>query len=586
MLSPCGPIVDAASAERARERLGRLEAIDNAWPALAPVFAASPYLARLAARSPERLEAILRDAPDARLEDLLQRTATIADAQEVDAASQALRRLKAELHLLTALCDLGGVWDLERVVLALTRFADAAVQSALHVLAAQERQRGRLLDGEGGRGPTPGLFCLALGKHGGFELNYSSDIDISVFYEPEDLPVAPGVEPRVLAERLTRALAALLQEQTADGYVFRVDLRLRPDPSSTPVAMPVEAALSYYETAGQNWERAAMIKARPCAGDIPQGRRFLDELRPFIWRRSLDYAAIADIGSIKRQIHVHKVDERLVAPGHNLKLGAGGIREIEFFVQTQQLILGGRDRSLRSPRTLDALAALTAAGHVAPDAATDLSDAYVRLRGWEHRVQMIQDEQTHTLPEAAPARRAVAALAGASHLKRFDREVSEVLGQVNARYAALFAEDEDLSTAFGSLVFTGVDDDPETLGTLKRMGFSRPAQVSTAIREWHHGRIPATRSERSRELFTRLAPRLLEAAQASGSPDNAFNRFADFFAALGSGVQVQSLFLAKPELFELVVRVMAFAPELAHALARQPSALDALLDARFFAPLD
>ncbi|WP_158917991.1 bifunctional [glutamine synthetase] adenylyltransferase/[glutamine synthetase]-adenylyl-L-tyrosine phosphorylase [Caulobacter sp. S45] len=586
VLHPCGPIVDATAARRARERLGPSTVIDGAWPELEPVFAASPYLARLAVRSSARLETLLRSDPDAHLEDLIARTTAVALATDVETAGRELRRLKAELHLLTALCDLGGRWDLDRVTSALTRFADAAVQAGLSVVTAQEHERGRLVGGVLDAGPLPGLFCLALGKHGGFELNYSSDIDISVFYEPSALPVAVDVDPRALAERLTKALAALLQERTAEGYVFRVDLRLRPDPSSTPVAMPVEAALTYYETAGQNWERAAMIKARACAGDLARGQAFIDSLRPFIWRRSLDYAAIADIGAIKRQIHVHKVDERLVAPGHNLKLGAGGIREIEFFVQTQQLILGGRDRSLRSPRTLDALAALAAAGHVTPDACTDLTDAYRRLRGWEHRAQMIADEQTHTLPEDPTIRRAIGALSGAPDLATFDREVGEVLERVNARYAALFAEDEDLSTAFGSLVFTGVEDDPETLLTLKRMGFSNPAQVSAAIRGWHHGRVPATRGERARELFTRLVPRLLEAAHASGAPDNAFNRFADFFAALGSGVQVQSLFLAKPELLELVVRVMAFAPELARILARRPEALDALLDARFFAPLD
>ena len=386
--------------------------------------------------------------------------------------------------------------------------------------------------------------------------------------------------------RVTRAVASLLQERTAEGYVFRVDLRLRPDPSATPVAMPVEAALDYYETAGQNWERAAMIKARPCAGDLGRADAFLAGLKPFVWRRNLDYAAIADIGAIKRQIHVHKVDERLTAPGHNLKLGAGGIREIEFFVQTQQLILGGRSPGLRSPRTLDALAALQAAGQVGSAAAADLAAAYIRLRGWEHRVQMVGDEQTHVLPEAARARAAVAALAGFAELGRFDQAVSQTLETVNTRYAALFAEDEDLSSPFGSLVFTGVEDDPETVETLARMGFSNPAQVSALIRGWHTGRVAATRSPRGRELFTRLAPRLLEAAQATGAPDPAFNRFADFFAKLAAGVQVMSLLLAKPDLLQLLVRVMAYAPELAASLARQPAALDALLDARFFDPLD
>ena len=582
----CGPVIDTAAAQRTLDRLGASADIDAAWPALAPVFAASPYLAGLATRDPRRLERLLQGEADGNLADILARTRAAEALPQAEAGAR-LRHLKAELHLLVALADLGGLWTLDEVTGALTAFADAAVQTALAVVVADERARGRLsAEVIPAAGPLPGLFCLALGKHGAAELNYSSDIDICVFYAPDALPVAPGVETQGLAERVTRALAALLQERTAEGYVFRIDLRLRPDPSATPVAMPVEAALDYYETAGQNWERAAMIKARACAGDLARGAAFLAALRPFVWRRNLDYAAIADIGAIKRQIHVHKVDERLSAAGHNLKLGAGGIREIEFFVQTQQLILGGRAPGLRRRRTLDALAALEAAGQVAPDAARDLAQAYDRLRSWEHRVQMIADEQTHVLPEDDNARAAVAALSGFFDLALFDAAVSLTLETVNARYAALFAEDEDLSSPSGSLVFTGVEDDPETCETLARMGFSNPAQVSGLIRSWHTGRIPATRSPRGRELFTRLAPRLLEAAQATGSPDPAFNRFADFFAGLAAGVQVMSLFLAKPELLQLLVRVTAYAPELATALARQPAALDALLDQRFFEPLD
>jgi len=599
-LKPCGPVVSAAAANRVRDRLteaadfgGWRSRLDTSWPALKPVFAASPYLASLAVRSPERLQRTLSSPADQHLERLLS-AAAAADDDDADAGDAdmertgaRLRRLKADLHLLTALADLGGVWDLDRVTNALSRFADAAVQAALEAVADAEQAKGRLqLRDDPERGRIPGLFCLALGKHGAFELNYSSDIDISIFYNPARLPIGPGIDPQTQAVRLTRALASLLQDRTDEGYVFRVDLRLRPDPSSTPPAMPVEAALIYYETAGQNWERAAMIKARACAGDRLEAAAFLEELRPFIWRRTLDYAAIADIHAIKRQIHVHQVDERLSAPGHNLKLGAGGIREIEFFAQTQQLILGGRDLRLRTPRTVDALQALADTDHTPREVADELIAAYRELRRLEHRVQMIADEQSHTLPEADHARRPVAALAGFKTLTAFDAMASAIFCKVNRRYGELFAEDEPLSSPFGSLVFTGVDDDPETLATLARMGFSQPAQVSATIRAWHHGRIAATRTERGRELFTRLAPRLLEAARASGAPDAAFNRFGDFFARLTSGVQVQSLFLAKTSLFELVVQVMAFAPQLARAMARQPGTLDALLDASFFSAIE
>ena len=290
---------------------------------------------------------------------------------DVEAAKikRRLRELKAETHLLTALADLGGVWDLDQVTGALTRFADASVKVAMAAAVRGELERGRMIapagEDDGEAGPLPGLFCIAMGKYGAFELNYSSDIDFSLFYEPEALPLAEGVEHQGFTTRFAQTLADIQQERTSDGYVFRVDLRLRPDPSATPPAVPVEAALDYYQTVGQNWERAAFIKARVCAGDLAaRPRPSWTALQPFVWRRNLDFAAIADIHSIKRQIHIYKVDERLTAKGADVKLGHGGIREIEFFVQTQQLILGGRDSSLRSSRTVDALAALAAAGRI------------------------------------------------------------------------------------------------------------------------------------------------------------------------------------------------------------------------------
>ena len=591
-MQPCGPVVDAAAAARARERLtgdadagGWATLLEAAWPTLAPVFAASPYLAGLARRAPDALRLILHDDPDARLAAVLVATEGCAALPDIGDAERRLRELKAQLHLLTALADLGGVWNLDQVTGALSAFADAAVRVAFALAAREALAAGRITRlGVGDEGPLPGLFCIAMGKHGAFELNYSSDIDISFFHEPAALALAHGVEAQPFAARVADRIADILQRRTVEGYVFRVDTRLRPDPSSTPVSVSVPAAFNYYESVGQNWERAAFIKARVAAGDIGAGQAFLDALQPFIWRRNLDFAAIADIHSIKRQIHIHKVDDRRGAAGANLKLGRGGIREVEFFVQTQQLILGGRQAGLRSPRTLDALAALAAAGHVTPEAASEMASAYRTLRAIEHRVQMIADEQTHRLPQADKDRRAVAALTGYPTLGRFDTAVGKLLRGVNRRYGALFAGEEQLSSRFGSLVFTGVEDDAETLATLARMGFSEPARISGAIRAWHHGRIGATRTERGRELFTRLAPRLLDAVAATGAPDTAFARFADFFAALNAGVQTQSLFLAQPRLLDLVVRVMAFAPRFARTLARRPAALDALLDASFFDP--
>jgi glutamate-ammonia-ligase adenylyltransferase len=593
-LRPCGPVIDAAAAERALERLegaasgaGWRDTLTAAWPALAPVFAASPYLAGLARRRPESLRAILESDPDERLEALLAETTALTGGP--DAVRAPLRRLKADLHLLTALADLGDVWGLDQVTAALSRFADAAADRALAAVAAEQRARGRLMASDDGPdGPIPGLFVLAMGKHGAGELNYSSDIDLSLFFEPEALAaaLAPGVEAQGFVNRAAQGLANLLSERTADGYVFRVDLRLRPDPSSTPPVVAAPRALAYYESVGQNWERAAFIKARVACGDIAAGEAFLKALRPFIWRRSLDYPAILDIQSIKRQIHVHKTGEGLAAAGANLKLGRGGIREIEFYAQTQQLILGGRDPALRSRRTIEALHALSGAGHVPSETAEALTAAYGRLRTLEHRVQMLEDEQSHSLPVDPARRAAVAALAGAGDLGAFDAEVEALLAAVNQRYGQLFDDEEDLSSPYGSLVFTGVENDPETLATLARMGFSEPATIADAIRSWHHGRIPATRTAQGRELFTRLGPRLLTAVAETGAPDAAFRRFAVFFAGLSAGVQVQALFLNQPRLFALIVAVMAHAPRLAQVLGRRPAALDSMLDARFLRDLD
>lgn len=592
-LKPCGPVRHAEAAGRIHERLveaaeanGWRATLDGAWGALEPVFAASPYLGGLARRWPERLRQILETAPETRLAEIL--AATDAIYGPADEAKAPLRWLKAELHLLTALADLGGVWDLDAVTGALSRFADATAQAALRCLAHDQRRRGKLTSAaDDPRGPVPGLFVLAMGKGGAFELNYSSDIDLSLFFEPEVLEGAlgEGVEAQGFVNRLAQGLATLLSERTADGYVFRVDLRLRPDPSSTPPVVAAPMALAYYESVGQNWERAAFIKARVCAGDMGEGADFLKALVPFVWRRSLDYQAVLDIQSIKKQIHVHKTGEGLEAAGANLKLGRGGIREIEFYVQTQQLILGGRDKGLRSSRTLEALNALTERGHVAVEARDELAAAYVELRGLEHRVQMLADEQSHVLPVDPERRADVAALAGEGDLGLFDAGVESLLMGVNHRYGELFEGGEELSSPYGSLVFTGVENDPGTLETLKRMGFSEPATVSDTIRSWHHGRIPATRTARGRELFTRLAPQLLTAVAKTGAPDAAFRRFAVFFSGLSAGVQVQALFLNQPKLFDLVVGVMAFAPRLARALGRQPQALDGILDARFLTAL-
>lgn len=548
----------------------------------------APYLRHLMERRPDLLEGAEADWAERLLREALGQAHAIAlEPPPIEEAMAVLRRAKDAVHLATALADLARDWPLMRVTGAITDFADAALRAALAVAARESEQRGdiTLAAFDGDDGPVPGLLLIAMGKMGAGELNYSSDIDFSVFFDSELLRTTNAREPRVAAVRLVAPLVRALEEVTADGYVFRTDLRLRPDPGSTPVAVSVASAEHYYQNLGQNWERAAFIKARAAAGDRTCGRGFLASLEPFIWRKHLDFAAVEDVHSIKRQIlSAHKSAE-LSEPVFDVKLGRGGIRDIELFAQTQQLILGGRNRKLRAQGTLAALDALVDAGAIAASARDALHEAYVFFREVEHRIQMLEDAQTHHVPRDAEVRARVAALAGFDSLGAFDSALIERRKIVSDIDHQLFGRGESLADPMGSLIFTGVEDHPETLKTIEKLGFKRPDYVSQTIRGWHHGRIRAMRSERARELLTRLTPRLLRALAAAGDPDQAFARFETFFSGLIAGVQVLSLLEARPSFLDLLARILTLAPRLADALARRPALLDALIEPRFAIPL-
>jgi len=546
----------------------------------------SPYLSRLVARDHKVLLLLFATGPARVVENAKARALATADAADANAAMSALRIAKREAALAIALADIAGVWDVETVTKALTEFADACVKGALRFLLREAAiAAGFKETGGAALEDSTGLVILAMGKYGAFELNYSSDIDLVVFYEPETFPFRKRDDARGAAVDIVRGLVRLLSEITADGYVFRVDLRLRPDAGATQVAISTDAAEAYYEGMGQNWERAAMIKARAAAGDARAGARFVKAIEPFIWRRNLDYAAIEDIHSIKRQIHAHEGHAEVAVAGHNIKLGRGGIREIEFFVQTQQLIAGGRNPTLRPSTTLGGLEALRARGLVGDESAAELKHAYLFLRLLEHRLQMIDDEQTHSVPRSDEGVAHIACFMGYRDAAQFGDALTQQLETVQGHYARLFESSPALTAPQGNLVFTGVEDDPETLATLVRMGFKDAHHVANAIRGWHHGRIRAMRSARARELLTKLMPLLLEALAKTADPDAAFMQFDRFLSNLPAGVQLFSLFLARPELLRLVAEISGSAPRLSGHLARAPATLDALLDPDFLGEL-
>ncbi len=535
----------------------------------------SAYLVRLVRHHPEVILGLDATAPEDILAGLMSGL-NASRASERKQFERDLRRAKGAVALVTALADLTEYWPVMHTTRVLSEFADEAVAVTIRFLLDEAHRRGKLTAAVDDA--ASGVIVLAMGKHGAYELNYSSDIDLIFFYEPNILPLADGVEQSKFYIDLARDMRALLQDPTADGYVFRVDLRLRPDPGSTPVALPVPAALIYYEGHGQNWERAAFIKARAIAGDTGAGEAFLAELAPFIWRRNLDFAAIEDVHSMKRQIHAVKGHAQIATAGHNIKLGRGGIREIEFFVQTQQLIAGGREKSLRQRPTLDVLAELAKKGWITEQTAAGLHASYCYLRRLEHRLQMRNDEQTHALPRDQETLEQFAHFAGYGSAAALSEELTQHLFYVAREYGNLFEAAENLSATSGNLVFTGADDDPDTLVTLENMGFQRPADMSAIIRGWHTGRVRAMRSARAREMLTRLKPHLLTALARNGRADENLLRFDKFLSGLPAGVQLFSLFQANPNMLDLVVDIIGTAPRMAEWLSHNANLLDIVLD--------
>ena len=515
---------------------------------LATVASCSPYLRGLVAREAVWLRLAVTLPP----ETVLAACLTSLDAVPLDALARALREAKRRVALLTALCDLGGVWPLETVTGALTRLADRAVDLSIRALVADEMRRGKLPMGDA----AGGMVALAMGKMGAHELNYSSDIDLVLLFDETRYPGTEH-EARSAFIRVARKMTALLSDVTDQGYVFRTDLRLRPDASVTPVCLSMAAAESYYESVGRTWERAAYIKARPCGGDIAAGERFLKTLVPFVWRKHLDFAAIQDAHDMRLRIRDHRQLHGVpVVEGHNMKLGVGGIREIEFFTQTRQLIAGGRDVTLRCRDTVGGLAALAAKGWIPDAVAAELTTLYRAHREVEHRLQMVGDAQTHDLPVTPDGVARIAAFCGQTDAA-FRAGLLARLGVVDRLTTGFFAPGKPA-------------DGPDLSDSAQRI-----------VAGWSG--YPALRSERAQQIFQRLAPTLLGRLNRAANPDEALVALDGFLAGLPAGVQIFSLFEANPSLVDLIIDVAGTAPALAKYLSRNAGVLDAVLGGAFFA---
>jgi len=530
-----------------------------------PVYARRNALDRAGRHSP-----FLREAIEARPDVVLTfldegplTAATLASASAGDTLDSRLRRQRLGLALAVALGDLSGELELEQVTGLLSDFADRAIDEAVRGAILE-----RLPDADPG-----GFAVIAMGKLGSSELNYSSDVDLLLLFDPERLPKRERDDPAEAAVRIGRRMIELLQKRTEDGYVHRVDLRLRPSPEVTPIALPVNAAISHYESSALPWERAAFIRARAAAGDIALGKRFLDAIQPFVWRRSLDFGVIDEVRQISARIRDHFAQGSNIGPGYDLKRGRGGIREVEFFVQIQQMIHGGRDASVRAPATLAAIKALLEAERLDEAVAAELAKAYRLFRTIEHRVQMIDDAQTHLLPADGEALDNVAEL--------------HALPDGKALLNLLRPHVEQAGTIFDSLApdtNARLSNDPDILGEeLRSLGFSDPESAARHVTNWRSGKARSLRSPPAQQAFEAMLPGLLRAIASGADPNHALNRLGDIVERLSSGVNFFRLLEARPVLARLLAKVLAHAPALADQLARRPELFEGLFDASCFA---
>lgn len=521
----------------------------------------APFLARQAERFPD----LIVDFVENGVGGITSALAPDLSNLSAEDTRQGLRIARHRLALALALGDVSGELDFDQVSARLSDFADASLDAAIIAAFAE------YVPDEEARG----FAVIALGKHGGRELNYSSDIDPIFLFDPATMPKRGRDEPQQAAVRIGRKVIELLQDRDADGYVFRVDMRLRPTPEVSPIVLPVNGAISYYESAALAWERAAFVRARACAGDRVLGAHFMATIQPFVWRRSLDFGAIDELKAMTAQIRSHHAQGHDLGPGFNLKHGHGGIREVEFFTQAHQLIHGGRDPALRTGNTLDALAALSKAGRIPADQAQDLAAHYRTLRTIEHRLQMIDDRQTHALPEQAEELAQVAQLHGVAD----GDSLIDLLAEPTRRVAEIF---DTLGTDTKEIV---PHDDVALLSYLAEAGFAEPDQAARRLEDWRAGKYPSVQSPAARTALDQLLPELLKAFGASADPMTALNRFDTMVSRLPSAVNLFRLLHARPAFLTLLGHIMSHAPTLAEMLGRRPQLLDGLIDATAFAPM-
>lgn len=503
--------------------------------------------------------------------------------EEIQAA---LRRIRIREFTAIAARDLSGAAALAETTEDLSALAAASLSGAIRF--ARRQLVGRYGIPRVEEGDRPGRECrfvvLGMGKLGAAELNVSSDIDLIYLYETDRGKTEGGTEGEAITlhqyfVRLCEMITRIVSEVTADGLIFRVDLRLRPDGSKGALANSLHAAEIYYESWGQTWERGAMIKAWPVAGDAVLGEEFLRAITPFVYRKSLDFTSIEEIQELKDR--VDQTAARSREKGLDIKLGHGGIREIEFFVQTHQLIYGGKDPSLRLRGTEETLAALSAAGIVSPPECDTLGQAYRFLRTLEHRIQYHQERQTHLLPGREEDRRRLAKSMGFPGTAEFLAALEHHTGAVRAVYGRLFRSGEERAVSDVApeveALFDHEMEEEELFGRLRALGFSDPARAGETVGILRDG-PPFTRLPvRARRYLGKIAPRILHQVVRAPDPDMALAHVERFLSAVGARTMFYALLFENRKVIDVLVRLFGRSRYLSGYLLRHPEMLDTFL---------
>jgi glutamate-ammonia-ligase adenylyltransferase len=484
--------------------------------------------------------------------------------------------------------DLAGWAPLGEVLADLTRLADACISRALAKLG------GSALQQAGGRARklTPSLVVLGMGKLGAGELNFSSDIDLIFAYPPGRAGWPGGLpEPEAFYLQLGRQLIRALGDRTEHGFVFRVDMRLRPYGDSGPLVLNFDALADYYQLQGREWERYAMIKARPVAGPAAAAEQLMQLLRPFVYRRYLDFGAFESLRGLKEQI-AHEVERKGMRD--NIKLGPGGIREIEFIVQAFQLVRGGRQSVLQQRPVLDVLGALAMLGYLPGEVAGQLARAYVFLRRTENRLQAYDDQQVHSLPEDDTGRARLAFSMGYPGWAEFAAALAAHRKLVQQQFELVFAAPRDKAGAGQGRKTTGLEDvwrgtagRDAAVRVLAETGYPDAEETLQWLQAFREGAVTRFLGEQGQQRLNELMPQLLQAAAGEAEPAEVLRRLGELLEAIAGRTTYLSLLVENPLALSQLTRLCGASTWVAAQLAQHPILLDELLDPRaLYDPLD